>query len=179
MKLTGLLFRMLLAVAVVTLAVGTTGCSKKTTGTTTDPDVGGNTGGSGDNSGNPSSGGGGTEGNPNGDTVRDVNDIFFDYDDHTLSAEARSTLSGNANHLKEMSAMRLTIEGHCDERGTTEYNLALGQRRADAARSYLVDLGIDGSRLSTISYGEERPFAAGHDESSWSQNRRAHFRVNN
>jgi peptidoglycan-associated lipoprotein len=78
-----------------------------------------------------------------------------------------------------MSTMRLTIEGHCDERGTTEYNLALGQRRADAARNYLVDLGIDGSRLSTISYGEERPFETGHDESAWSQNRRAHFRVTN
>jgi peptidoglycan-associated lipoprotein len=78
-----------------------------------------------------------------------------------------------------MGALRVTIEGHCDERGTVEYNLALGQRRADATRSYLVDLGIESSRLSTISYGEERPFEMGHDETAWHENRRAHFRVVN
>jgi peptidoglycan-associated lipoprotein len=171
--------RMAVAVMLVASIGAMGGCSKKAAGTgpngdvTTDPNA-------------PSNGSGtqtpsGSQGDPDVvDSDSDgINDIYFDYDDHTLSSEARSTLSGNASHLKEMSTMRVTIEGHCDERGTTEYNLALGQRRADAARNYLVDLGIDGSRLSTISYGEERPFETGHDESAWSQNRRAHFRVTN
>jgi peptidoglycan-associated lipoprotein len=108
-----------------------------------------------------------------------LKDVFFNFDDHSLSAEARSTLSQNASLLREMAGLHATIEGHCDERGTVEYNLALGQRRADAARSYLIDLGIDSGRLKSISYGEERPFLDGHDESSWSQNRRAHFVVVN
>ena len=158
-------------------AVVLTGCSKKTNPpdvTQTTPPADTSTG-AGDNANNA---------NPGGDTSGDqadriLKDIFFDYDDHTISADGRADLSGNAGYLREMSAMRVTIEGHCDERGTVEYNLALGQRRADATRSYLVDLGVDGSRMTTISYGEERPFEMGHDESAWSQNRRAHFRVIN
>lgn len=108
-----------------------------------------------------------------------LKDVFFAYDDYSLTGEAREALVSTAGYLREMAALRVMVEGHCDERGTVEYNLALGQRRADAARGYLVDLGIEGGRLSTISFGEERPFAEGHDESAWSQNRRAHFRVAN
>lgn len=165
-----------LALAALTLA-GLTGCSKKTPVsdvTQTTPDGGGSQGGSGSDTGaNPD----GTAGGSQAD--RNLQDVFFAYDDHSLSAEARSALSGNASYLREMGALRVLIEGHCDERGTVEYNLALGQRRADSARSYLVDLGIESARLTTISYGEERPFEEGHDESAWSQNRRAHFRVVN
>jgi peptidoglycan-associated lipoprotein len=101
--------------------------------------------------------------------------VFYDFDSYTLTEAARGVLDGNARVLREVTALQLTIEGHCDERGTVEYNQALGERRAAAARDYLVAAGIDGSRLSIISYGKERPFATGSDEASWAQNRRAHF----
>lgn len=158
-------------------ALALAGCSKKTpppdtTMVTKGPADSSSTN-SGDTDGNADANGAGNQGDSS------IRDIYFNYDDHTLSEEARSALSGNAAHLREMSAMRVTIEGHCDERGTVEYNLALGQRRADATRDYLVDLGVESSRVSTISYGEERPFEMGHEESAWSQNRRAHFRVVN
>lgn len=102
--------------------------------------------------------------------------VFFEFDAYTLTPQAREVLGRNAEWLRQNSAARLTIEGHCDERGADEYNLALGQRRADAAKSYLVSLGIAAERLTSISYGEERPAVAGSDESVWSQNRRAEFR---
>lgn len=106
-----------------------------------------------------------------------LGDVFFDYDKYDLRSDARQLLQDNARYLKENSGFSVLLEGHCDERGTNEYNLALGERRADAVRSYLIDLGVDGSRLSTISYGEEKPFALGHTENAWSQNRRVHFNV--
>jgi peptidoglycan-associated lipoprotein len=102
-----------------------------------------------------------------------VQDVYFDYDRYEIRSDARATLQENANMLKGSGAV--TLEGHCDERGTDEYNLALGQRRADAVKAYLVDLGVDGGSLKTVSYGEAKPFADGHDESAWSQNRRVHF----
>jgi len=168
---------LVLAVCVLA-AVAMSGCSKKTQvpDVTQDDNTGmnnGNDNGS-DNTNNT------TPEAPH-DVVEEnasLQDVFFDYDDYSLSAEARSKLAGDASYLKEMSGLRVTIEGHCDERGTVEYNLALGQRRADAARSYLMNLGIDADRLATVSYGEERPFDPGHDEAAWKQNRRAHFRVN-
>jgi peptidoglycan-associated lipoprotein len=101
--------------------------------------------------------------------------VFFLYDSDTLDDEARKVLSENAELLKSNGGWTITVEGHCDERGTAEYNLALGDRRALAARDYLVSLGVPADRLSTVSYGKEFPFDAGHQESSWSQNRRAHF----
>jgi len=101
--------------------------------------------------------------------------VFFDFDKYDITAPGRETLNANARILKDKPAMRLTIEGHCDERGTTQYNLALGEKRARAAMNYLVSLGIDAGRLDIVSYGKERPFAMGHDESAWAQNRRAHF----
>lgn len=104
-----------------------------------------------------------------------LTDAFFDTDKADLREETRTTLAANAAWMKAHPTVKLTIEGHCDERNTGEYNLALGWRRAGAAKAYLVSLGVAEDRIATISYGEERPFAQGHDESAWSQNRRAHF----
>ena len=101
--------------------------------------------------------------------------VFFALDSYALSDEARAALDGDAKLLRQTQGVSLTIEGHCDERGTSEYNQALGERRAGAARDYLVAAGIEAARLNVISYGKERPFAEGHDEAAWAQNRRAHF----
>ncbi len=100
---------------------------------------------------------------------------FFEYDSADLTAEARSVLDADAATLKKYRTWAVTIEGHCDERGTAEYNLALGERRAVAAQAYLVSLGIPADRLRTVSYGKEFPFDAGHDEAAYAKNRRAHF----
>jgi len=102
---------------------------------------------------------------------------FFDFDRYDLRPDARQTLQENAAWLKANPMAKALIEGHCDERGTDEYNLALGDRRALAAKKYLVNLGIASARLSTLSYGEAKPFEPGHDEAAWAQNRRAHFRL--
>jgi peptidoglycan-associated lipoprotein len=104
-----------------------------------------------------------------------IRDAFFGYDESSLSADAQAALTSSANWLRANPQYNLLIEGHTDERGTEQYNLALGDRRANTAREFLSALGIDGSRLRTVSYGEERPFAQGSNESSWSQNRRAHL----
>ena len=104
-----------------------------------------------------------------------LKDAFFDFDRYDLSADARTVLRANADWLKNNPSMRVDIEGHCDERGTNEYNLALGAKRAQAARDYLVSLGIAPDRLSTTSYGEEIPVCQEHSESCWRQNRRARF----
>ncbi|MEO8260081.1 MAG: peptidoglycan-associated lipoprotein Pal [Acidobacteriota bacterium] len=101
--------------------------------------------------------------------------VFFEYDSSDLSGEAQAILDANATALKKYASWTITIEGHSDERGTAEYNLALGERRAVTARAYLVSLGIPGDRLRTVSYGKEFPFDPGHDDSAWSKNRRAHF----
>lgn len=101
--------------------------------------------------------------------------VFFAYDREDLSDEARQTLNANAEVLKRYSTWVITIEGHCDERGTAEYNLALGDRRALAAKNYLLSLGIASDRLRTVSYGKEFPFNPGSDEAAWAMNRRAHF----
>jgi peptidoglycan-associated lipoprotein len=104
-----------------------------------------------------------------------LKDIFFDFDRADLRADARDTLRANADWLKSNQSARIEIEGHCDERGTNEYNLALGAKRAQSAKDYLVSLGISGERLSTISYGEEIPVCREQEESCWRQNRRARF----
>jgi peptidoglycan-associated lipoprotein len=101
--------------------------------------------------------------------------VFFDYDSSDLSPAAQSALDENATLLKRYGTWTVTIEGHCDERGSAEYNLALGERRAVAARAYLLSLGVAADRLRTVSYGKEFPFDAGHDEGAWAKNRRAHF----
>src|ERR1051326_1253177 len=104
-----------------------------------------------------------------------IADAFFAYDESTLSADAQSALSTSANWLKKNPQYNLLIEGHCDERGTEQYNLALGDRRANTAKEYLATLGVDSARIRTVSYGEERPFGPGHDESAWAKNRRDHL----
>ena len=107
------------------------------------------------------------------DFVANVGDrVFFAYDKADLSADARRTLERQAAWLRQWTNQGLTVEGHCDERGTREYNLALGQRRANAVKDYLVALGVPASRLSTISYGKERPVVLGSNEAAWAQNRR-------
>lgn len=106
-----------------------------------------------------------------------IGDVYFDFDRAELRPEAREQLAQNAQWLRENPGYAATIEGHCDERGTNEYNLALGERRATAARSYVVSLGVGENRLQTISYGEERPVCTESTESCWQRNRRAHFVV--
>jgi len=108
------------------------------------------------------------------DLIANVGDrVFFDFDKYKLKPEGRAVLEKQAAWLKKHGGVRLVLEGHADERGTREYNLALGERRANATRDYLVSLGVSPSRLKTISYGEERPVALGSNEKAWSQNRRA------
>jgi len=104
--------------------------------------------------------------------------VFFDFDKSDLKGEARATIESQAEWLKANPGVTVTIEGHCDERGTREYNLALGDRRANSVRSYLIALGIDANRVSTISYGKERPEVLGSNEWAWAQNRRGVMIVN-
>lgn len=101
--------------------------------------------------------------------------IFFDYNSFTLRSDAIETLRRNADLIKREPGIVIQIEGHCDERGTQEYNLALGEKRALATRAHLMNLGVSGDRLITISYGEEDPESDGHNESAWAQNRRSQF----
>ena len=101
--------------------------------------------------------------------------VFYELDSSELNAASQQALDENAALLKQYPSWTVTVEGHCDERGTAEYNLALGERRAITARAYLVSLGIPANRLRTVSYGKEFPFDPGHDESAFSKNRRAHF----
>jgi peptidoglycan-associated lipoprotein len=103
--------------------------------------------------------------------------IFYDYDSAEVSAEGQQLLAANAEVLKKNTSWVISIEGHSDERGTAEYNLALGERRALAARSYLVSLGLSADRMRTVSYGKEFPFDPNHNEDAWAKNRRAHFVV--
>jgi len=108
------------------------------------------------------------------DLVANVGDrVFFELDQSSLSDEARATLQRQAEWAKKYPANQLTIEGHADERGTREYNLALGQRRANSAKDYLASLGVDAARLTTITYGKERPVCLESNENCWAQNRRA------
>ena len=104
-----------------------------------------------------------------------LDDVFFETDSYTIGETSREHLAANGSWLSQYPSIEILIEGHCDERNTREYNLALGERRANSVRDYLMFLGIAPERIRTISYGEERPFATGHDEYGWSQNRRSHF----
>ena len=101
--------------------------------------------------------------------------LFFALDSSDVGPDGQQVLQANAAVLKKYPGMQITIEGHCDERGTAEYNLALGERRALSAKNYLVSLGIPADKVKTVSYGKEFPFDAGHDDKAWSNNRRAHF----
>ena len=107
--------------------------------------------------------------------VKGLNRIHFDFDRSDIKSEYRKTMDDNASWLKSNRDVNVTVEGHCDERGTEEYNMALGHRRASSAKSYLTSMGVEGSRLRTVSYGEERPLENCHNESCWWKNRRAEF----
>ena len=124
---------------------------------------------------------------PRDDTVayRDPNSIYpgvfvpiyFDYDRYSISDEAKPVLEKIASTMKTEGDWKILVEGHCDERGTNEYNLGLGEQRAQATKHYLSSLGVEESRIQTVSYGEERPAGPGHDDSAWEKNRRAEFKV--
>ncbi len=105
-------------------------------------------------------------------------DVYFDYDSYALSEPAKKVLDEKIAFLKRFPKVAVSVEGHCDERGTTEYNIALGERRANAAQQYILNSNSSNLKLTTVSYGKERPAAVGHDEASWAKNRRAHFGLN-
>jgi peptidoglycan-associated lipoprotein len=130
--------------------------------------------GAGTTSGGMGAGGKGQVPGSEGDLTVNVGDrVFFEFNSSDMTEEARATLDRQAAWLKKYSSVSVTVEGHCDERGTREYNLALGDRRATAAKNYLVADGISPDRVKTISYGKERPAVLGHNEAAWAQNRRA------
>jgi peptidoglycan-associated lipoprotein len=112
---------------------------------------------------------------PQQSKMLDFQTVYFDYDSFEIRSDARPALQANAGKMTEGVGGTITIEGHCDERGSAEYNLALGEKRANAVKRYLVDLGVPSSKLSVVSYGEDRPSVQGHDESAWRYNRRADF----
>jgi peptidoglycan-associated lipoprotein len=107
--------------------------------------------------------------------LREVQDAYFDYNKADIRPDAREALGKTADFLRRYPQVKVTVEGHCDERGSTEYNLVLGDRRATAVRQYLIALGISADRVNTISYGKEKPFCMEHDEECWQKNRRGHF----
>ena len=112
-----------------------------------------------------------------GTQVTGLERVFFDFDQYTLTPEAREVLANNAIYMKNNPGVKVVIEGHCDERGSDEYNLALGERRAAAAKSYMVSLGIPADRMTIISYGEEIPLDPRNTEEAWAKNRRAEFKA--
>jgi peptidoglycan-associated lipoprotein len=108
---------------------------------------------------------------------RPLGDVFFDLDESTVRDDARGPLQKNAEWLKRWASTRITVEGHCDERGSAEYNLGLGDRRGNAVKAYLVSLGVPGDRITVVSKGKESPFCTDKNEACWQQNRRGHFLI--
>jgi peptidoglycan-associated lipoprotein len=108
---------------------------------------------------------------------KEFRDVYFDLDNAVIKDEGRTALTANANYMKRRTSVRVTIEGHCDERGTAEYNLGLGERRANAVKAYLLELGVPASSVTIVSKGKESPFCTESNEACWSQNRRGHFVV--
>ena len=106
-----------------------------------------------------------------------MNDVNFDYDSYTINSSELPKINAVGNYLKQNGEIKIAAEGHCDERGTVEYNLALGQKRAEAVKAYLVKMGVDGSRVKAISFGKEVPVEQGHAEDAWAKNRRVHFKI--
>ncbi|MBI5171181.1 MAG: peptidoglycan-associated lipoprotein Pal [Candidatus Eisenbacteria bacterium] len=162
------------------LAMFAVGCAKKGATPPTPPPAGntttaptnpnpGNTGGT---TTNPT-----TPGSQQGTaTVTDLRTIYFAVDSYSIDGTAQADLDANAKLLRANSNLRVTVEGHCDERGTVEYNLALGQKRADAVRDYLLGAGVSAAQIATLTRGKEFPAVDGHDESAWAKNRRAEFK---
>jgi peptidoglycan-associated lipoprotein len=165
-------FSIVITVLALVLTMGLTGCKGKKQATI-DPNMGNNQSTFEDTSG---------EGLPDIDTTKiiftldpDLHTVYFDYDSSALRADAMATLRQNADIMKGKPNHFFQVEGHCDERGTQEYNLALGERRALAVREHLINLGVSGDRIVTISYGEEAPAEYGNNEAAWAKNRRAAF----
>jgi len=104
-------------------------------------------------------------------------DVYFEFDSYAIQGSELPKLQAVGNWLKQSRTTKIVVEGHCDERGTVEYNFALGQKRAEAVKDHLVKMGVEGSRIKTISYGKETPATAGHSEDAWAKNRRAHFTI--
>jgi peptidoglycan-associated lipoprotein len=157
-----------LLVAATTLACQS-GSGPSPSGSEFDPEPSGRDPGMSGSSGGSGAGGSAMSGG--------LHTIYFDFDESALRADAKQSLQNNAKYLNQNSGTSVQIEGNCDERGSEEYNLALGMRRAEAAKRYLMDLGIDGSRMSTISFGEERPAVRGSSEAAWAKNRRDDFKT--
>ena len=111
------------------------------------------------------------------DIQKEFRDSFFDLDSSSIREDARAALTANANYMKRRPSVRVTVEGHCDERGTAEYNLGLGDRRANAVKAYLVELGVPATNVTVVSKGKEAPFCTDKNEACWQQNRRGHFVV--
>ena len=164
-------------VAIVAALALSAGCAKKKPADLPPPPMGAEDGSGAGTIGGDPSGGVGTAGLPGSraDFLQNISSdrVYFATDSHTLDPEARSILDTQAAWLMRNRGVAVTIEGHADERGTREYNLALGDRRANAAKNYLAARGVPVSRMSTISWGKERPVAEGSDEGAWAQNRRA------
>ncbi len=162
-----------LLIAVLALA----GCGRKSVSVPPAPPAasGDATGGaSGNTPGSAGPGGTAADGSP-ASAVLSVEPVFFGYDSHLLDESSRAALDRNARALRAHPDASVLIEGHCDERGTAEYNMALGELRAQAASRYLIDAGVSPSRITTLSYGKERPFEEGSTEAAWAKNRRAHL----
>jgi len=155
----------LLTVAATALLVGSLGCQQTAKVTQDSPDTGSEWNEA------PGTATPGTSSKLAGN----VKTVYFDFDKSEIRSDARDALRNNAGVIGKGDGRSFTVEGHCDERGSTEYNLALGERRANAVKRYLVDLGVPSSRLRTVSFGEDRPAVQGHDESAWRYNRRADF----
>lgn len=156
------------------VVVALTSCSKKDT-VSDEPMMSGGGGFAEESSENVESSGVMTESGSGGGAGSPLQVVYFDYDQYNIRDDARRALQSNSDWMQQNPSSTVQIEGHCDERGTIEYNLALGERRANAAKRYIVRLGVDAGRLSTISYGEERPANSGSNEAAWSENRRAEF----
>jgi peptidoglycan-associated lipoprotein len=170
-----------LLILFVTISVATVGCGRKNVGAAgSDMSADGSSDGSDQSGGDGSADGaggdsGGADGSSASGAASSLNPVYFNFDQATLSSSARQTLADHYEVMKSLNGSKFIIEGHCDSRGTEEYNLALGDQRARAIRDYLVNLGLSSSALSIISYGEERPSVSGENESAWSQNRRGEF----
>ncbi len=167
----------LAALALVCVALGATGCSSKKA---TPDNLANPGGGGGSNLGEQGTGGSGSLENLQKGTVGTegpLHDIHFAYNDYTVQEQDGPVLRDNASWLNSHATAHVQVEGHCDERGSEDYNIALGAKRAQAAKDYLITLGIPGSRVSTISYGKELPVCTEHNETCWAQNRRDHFVV--
>ena len=164
------------AVLGVAIALAVAGCSKKST------DEENLEGGSGDSEFSDGSGSGSGSDSDSAmsepERVRELGSVYFDYDSASIRADARTTLKADSQAIMSHSEWKtITLEGHTDERGSEEYNLALGERRANTAKQYLVDLGTPASQMVTVSFGEASPAVQGHDESAWRWNRRVEFKV--